>query len=194
MRIKVTTLKRKKAIPVKSYRCRAYQKLSEQQVQNRLCDDCKAKYPGTVFRNDLAGLNLSKAQRSVHQNNSHRGFPDWELYEGSGQFNGLVIELKKHGERLILKSDQKQPAIIFYEKLNNGSKIAIREERARKKGEWKDLHTQEQFEMLVKMRERGKAAFFACGIQDAVNLLDAYMEGTLNQKSETNEDYIFKIN
>ena len=62
---------------------------------------------------------------------------------------GLMIELKKEGTRIFKK---------------DGTLVA-------------DEHIREQFDMLAELRNRGYAAEFACGFDEAKKLIDDYMEG-----------------
>ena len=62
---------------------------------------------------------------------------------------GLMIELKKEGTRIFKK---------------DGKLVS-------------DEHIREQFDMLMDLRQRGYAAEFACGFDEAKKLIDDYMKG-----------------
>ena len=74
-----------------------------------------------------------------------RGLPDIEIFEPHGKYAGLFIELKKTDRKL-----------------------------KKKDGSWIDEHTQEQFEILEKLKTKGYYATFAIGLQEAIKIIDNY--------------------
>lgn len=83
---------------------------------------------------------------------------------------GLYLELKKDGTKLIRDKDAR--------------KILKGELKLRKKGDWWDLHTEEQALMLEQLRQRGYRAEFAVGFDEAKRIIDEYLKGYKNEKIE----------
>jgi hypothetical protein len=112
----------------------------------------KYQYPSVLFRFDMAGLNLSKAQAGQNkQIQCLRGYPDLFILEPKklpdGRYvPGIFIEIKKEGE--ILK---------------------------RKNGNWASEHLQEQWETMQRLEKKGYLCAFAVGFQEARDLIDQYL-------------------
>jgi len=75
---------------------------------------------------------------------------------------GLYIELKRDDVQLIRSKD--------------ATKITKDDYKLRKKGDWYDLHTEEQANMLGALRKEGYCAEFAVGFNEAVKLIDNYVK------------------
>lgn len=140
----------------------------------------KKYYGRAEFRVDLAGLNLSKAQAGKAKAvNKRTGWPDLEIYEPSGEYSGLCIELKVKGTKIRRIKDAKKPIIKEYKKIRSGRtwhKIAIRENFRRLKGMYQDAHIQEQGEQLARLRKRGRVAGFGVGMEGLLTAIDYYFE------------------
>lgn len=138
-------------------------------------------HPAIEYRVDFAGSNLSEAQARKNQTvNKRRGWMDIEIYDGSGEYCGLCIELKKNGERIRLKSDSKIFALIKYRRVKNKltrktERVAVRESFKRKAGDYANLHLQEQGETLERMRERGRIAGFGIGVINTLWAIESYL-------------------
>lgn len=133
-------------------------------------------YPRAEYRVDLAGLNLSKAQAGKAKAvNKRRGWHDFEIYENSGEYTGLCLELKVFGTKIRRDRDATKPLKIG-EKKSKFGKIILRENFRRRKGMYWDQHIQEQGEQLERLRERGKVAGFAVGIEGLLAAIDYYFE------------------
>lgn len=115
----------------------------------------RSKYPDVIYHFDLAGLNLSKAQAGMMKGiQGKRGWPDLAILQPrtiDGQhYNGAFIELKPEGTKL-----------------------------QKRNGDFATPHLTEQADMIVDLSLRGYFAYFACGYDNAINIIDWY----LNMKS-----------
>lgn len=126
-------------------------KNTEAIVQRQVCDYLRYQYRGTIFRSDQAGVNqTSRYARGISTVlQSHRGYPDLFVAEPRGEFHGLYLELKADGVRVWLK---------------NGTLTT-------------DKHIREQADVLVKLRIKGYAAYFARGFDEAKAIIDWFMAG-----------------
>lgn len=125
--------------------------MTEEEVQIRLSQHIAIRYPKALFHNDFGsgvklGWTRAKRQKAM---NIHRGFPDLQICEPIGKWNGCFLELKKDGVRIVKK---------------DGKLV-------------KDEHIQEQAEFIEKLRERGYYADFAIGLKDSIRKVDDYMNG-----------------
>lgn len=133
-------------------------------------------YPKVEFRVDLAGLNLSKAQAGKAKAvNKRRSWPDTEIYDPSGEYTGLCLELKVMGTKIRRTKDATKPLLIGYKKTKFG-KVPIRENHRRRKGMYFNLHIDEQGHQLARLRDRGRVAGFAVGVVSLLSAIDYYFE------------------
>ena len=115
----------------------------------------KCQYPTVLFRFDLAGLNLSKAQAGMNKAiQCMRGYPDLFIMEPRGENAGLFLEIKAEGTR-IYKAGK------FHVQCG---------------GEMATDHLAEQAETLNKLRAKGYACYFAVGFDDARYRIDQYLK------------------
>lgn len=119
----------------------------EENIQIRVCEYLKLKYPAVVFYCDLASgmrLPIHIAAKNKKMRSS-RGIPDLFIAKVIGDNCGLFIELKAESARLkgggIVKSD----------------------------------HHEEQEGVMSKLRSEGYIAEFACGFDEAIKLIDTYL-------------------
>jgi hypothetical protein len=123
--------------------------MSEQQLQETVCNYLKNKYPDVLFRSDLGGIRLSLGQATkVKRVQQSRAWPDLQICEARLGYHGLFIELKKDGARVRLKNGELST----------------------------DHHIQEQEAVLIKLRQRGYIAEFAVGYDEAIALINGYLE------------------
>ncbi len=122
--------------------------MSEKDLHILVCKYIKTKYPGVLFNSDMSGVKLTKGQ-AAHASalRSSKGFPDIVIYEPRKRWNGLFIELKREGTRIYKK---------------DGSTVS-------------DKHIVEQSLMLESLSERGYYADFAVGYDEAIGLIDKYL-------------------
>ena len=158
--------------------------MKESTLQCHVADYLRLQYPHVLFHSDYgSGIRLTPGQARIQsrQNGGRRAWPDLFIAEGRGYFvtrgdkppafgnfvctvgetdlyicNGLFIELKRDGERILKKKD-----------LTYASE-----------------HIKEQAEMLNELQERGYAAFFAVGFDQAKQIIDGYLGGPATEKVE----------
>ena len=143
---------------------------SEADLQVQVADYLRLQYPNVMFHSDFGSgikLTMGQAIKQKRQNGGRKSWPDMFLAEPivrdseTGQFykgnyypakqvyNGLFIELKRQGTRIYKK---------------DGTLTA-------------NEHIQEQAKMLEELRKRGYMAEFACGFDEAKEIIDMYLEG-----------------
>lgn len=109
----------------------------------------KTFYHGRQFRVSPFGLNLSNAQAAtLKSHNLRAGWHDMEVYEPSGLYSGLCLELKKKGVRV-----------------------------KNKKGNFASQHLADQYHNILQMRRCTKAAGFTVGLEDTIKAIDLYFCG-----------------
>lgn len=130
----------------------------EQHDHKSLCDYMKLRYKGCLWRSDMSGLPLAKSVAATYWRDfaEYRSMPDWCCYvHFKDLFVGLQIEIKVHGFDLMGVLNGKA-----------GSKEM-------------QQHHQEQLEMIYKFRDLAWCAGFCVGYDNCKGLLDAYMNGDL---------------
>lgn len=139
----------------------------ERDLQTKVADYLRLQYPKAIFHSDYgSGVKLTVRQATIQkrQNGGRRGWPDMFIAEPAprcidGSWNyewhGLFIELKKEDTRI-----------------------------KKKDGTWASDHIAEQAEMLSRLRERGYAAEFAVGFDEAKKIIDEYLGGPQQEKVE----------
>lgn len=122
---------------------------SEEILHEEVARYIRLLYPKVIFNSDMSGIKLSMFQsKKAAKLRSSRAFPDLVVYEPVDNYKGLFIELKADGVKIFKK---------------DGSLVA-------------NKHIKEQAEMIEKLREKGYAAYFACGIDEAVKIIDDYLK------------------
>ena len=74
-------------------------------IVNQLSRWLQLQYPDVIFRFDVAAgarLSIGMAIRNKKMNPFH-GFPDLLILEPRGKYHGLLLEIKKDGEKLFNK-------------------------------------------------------------------------------------------
>lgn len=122
---------------------------SEETLHEEVARYIRFLYPKVIFNSDMSGIKLSMFQaKKAAKLRSSRAFPDLVIYEPVDNYKGLFIELKADGVKVFKK---------------DGSLVA-------------NKHIKEQAEMIEKLREKGYAAYFACGIDEAIKIIDDYLK------------------
>ena len=123
--------------------------MSEKTLHRAVCDYLRYQYPGVLFNSDLAGsMKLTIGQAMAMKNlRSNRGFPDISIYEPRKGYHGLFIEIKVEGTKLLNKS--LQPATP---------------------------HINEQYEVLIALREKGYKCEFGVGFDECKKIIDEYLK------------------
>lgn len=121
--------------------------MSEAIEHEMLCNYIKVNYPEVVFLSDASGLKMTMGQAVKWSRlKSHRGIPDLIILYPSSGYHGLMIELKRTGEKIYKKD-----------------------------GSLKTDHLKEQNEVLKILESIGYVARFAIGFDEARKLVDEYM-------------------
>lgn len=113
----------------------------------------RAQYPNVIFRTDFsAGIKLSIGQAVAHKAlQSCKKFPDITIYHGNNKYHGLLIELKKTGEKLF-----KKDGVTF-----------------------KTEHLEQQNNVHKELLKSNYYATFAIGFDEAKNIIDNYFKNNL---------------
>lgn len=122
----------------------------EESVQMRIVKYLREQYPDVLYRADTtAGMSLSigQAVKMKRLGGNSRNWPDFFIAEVNSEYSGLFLELKRDGVK-IFKAD--------------GSL-------------YKNEHHESQYETLLKLREKGYAANFAIGFEDAKSQIEKYL-------------------
>lgn len=142
---------------------------SEAELQVQVADYLRLQYPEVMFHSDFGSgikLTMGQAIKQKRQNGGRRAWPDMFVAEpkevartefedkeksialsfGHCRF-GLFIELKKAGTRIYKK---------------DGTLVA-------------NEHIREQFDLLEQLRRKGYEAKFACGFDEAKEIIDNYL-------------------
>ena len=123
---------------------------SEADLQVQVADYLRLQYPSVMFHSDFGSgikLTMGQAIKQKRQNGGRRAWPDMSLAEPRGKYHGAYIELKKAGTKIFTKK---------------GTLVA-------------NEHIREQFDVLEQLRKRGYMAEFACGFDEAKEIIDKYL-------------------
>lgn len=121
---------------------------TESQEHSELCKWLKKVYPNVMFNTDMSGLRLSPGvAKKAKSLRSHNGFPDLFIIEPKGAYSGLFIELKRRGEKLLMK-DGRTPI---------------------------SDHVAEQFAIKLELKKRGFRSEFAIGAEQAKSIINNYL-------------------
>ena len=123
--------------------------MSERTLHRAVCDYIRLQYPDVIFNTDLSGATKLTVGQAVALKSlrSGRGFPDIVIYEARNDYHGLFLELKQERTRL-------------YNKKFVGA----------------TPHIEEQIQMLEKLNDKGYAACFAVGFDEAKTIIDNYLK------------------
>lgn len=131
--------------------------MTEAAIYEALARYINLQYPGLVYHFDLSGVNNpSKYSRAMYSRLNGRAYPDLfvavtMLIPGTvSAYHGLFIEIKREGTRLVKRD-----------------------------GTWADKHVEEQAAMLDALNREGYAAVFGVGLDQCIEIIDAYMKGTM---------------
>lgn len=141
--------------------------MTELELQAQVADYIRLKYPSVIFHSDFGSgikLTMGQAIKQKRLNGGRRAWPDLFIaeptcYENCGAdiwTHGLFIELKRQGTKIYRK---------------DGRLVA-------------NEHIREQFDMLEQLRQRGYMAEFACGFDEAKEIIDGYLGGPAEEEVE----------
>lgn len=123
--------------------------MSEALEHEMLCNFIKTNYPEVVFLSDASGIKMTMGQAMKWSRlKSHRGIPDLIILAPRGIYHGLMIELKRTGEKIYMKDG-----------------VTLKTD-----------HLKEQDIVLKKLRACGYYAKFAVGFEEAKKIIEKYME------------------
>lgn len=170
--------------------------MTELELQAQVADYLRLQYHNVLFHSDFgSGIKLTKGQavKQKRLQGGRRAWPDMFIsepkcisvregydHEPEGAHfygrltpnialyvcHGLYIELKKDGEKLY------------------PGKRATRTFLAMDNKRYKTEHLQRQANMLVLLRQRGYAAYFAVGFDEAKKIIDEYLGGPAKEEVE----------
>jgi hypothetical protein len=159
--------------------------MREIDLQQQVADYIRLKYPSVIFHSDFGSgikLTMGQAIKQKRLNGGRRSWPDMflaEPYIPKAYCRELTEEERKEAEEKLGDLDGIACAKFLYSYY--GLFIELKREGTRifkKDGKLvADEHIREQFDMLHDLRQRGYAAEFACGYEEAVALIDDYMRG-----------------
>jgi hypothetical protein len=117
----------------------------------------KLQYPNILYHFDLGGYNLSKSAAGMNKAiQKEPGFPDLFIIRPEVSHDSLYSKCHYHGLFIELKAD--------------GVKLS------NKKGEPATDHLRIQWEYIKKLRNLGYKAEFAVGINEAIRIIDNYLQ------------------
>lgn len=122
--------------------------MSEALEHSMLCSYMRTNYPHVVFLSDASGIKMTMGQAIKWKGmRSGNGIPDLIILQPRGIYHGLMIELKKTGEKIVKKD-----------------------------GTYKSDHLKEQADVLSKLDAQGYYATFALGYEEAKKIIIEYMK------------------
>jgi len=158
--------------------------MSEKDIVKNIAIYLQTAFPDAIYRFDIAAdlvLTMGQARRNktLHPK---RGYPDLFIAESKRGRSGLYIELKIAGTKLLRSKDAK--------------KILKGDNKKRFAGSWYDLHIEEQAETLKRLHNKNYYATFACGYDQAVEIIDWYLgkSSRIPDRPETLEAKVIRSN
>lgn len=126
-------------------------KQPETEIYKALSKYMRLKHPNVVFRFDFAaGTKMTVGQATRHKSiNPHRGYPDLFIAEPRGGYCGMFLEIKAMGSSPYKK---------------NGGLVS-------------NIHIQEQYLRLLELATKGYRSYFAVGIDECIDKIEAYLGG-----------------
>ena len=146
---------------------------SEADLQVQVADYLRLQYPSVMFHSDYGSgikLTMGQAIKQKRQNGGRRAWPDMLLAEPRdvvvGQkpvmITGILCQQDITEHRCGLFIELKRPGTRIYKK--DGTLVA-------------NEHIREQFDLLEQLRHKGYVAEFACGFDEAKEIIDRYLGG-----------------
>lgn len=173
--------------------------MTESDLQIQVAEYLVRQYPDVMFHSDFGSgtkLTPGQAKKQKRQNGGRRAWPDMTIAEAKVIIPRDPVEANKYSQNHWVifpyqKGEIKRPAAVFMAGLylelkkegtklirdKDARKILKGETKLRKRGDWWDLHTEEQALTLEKLRERGYCAEFAIGFDEAKKIIDEYLGG-----------------
>ena len=140
--------------------------MTELELQTMVADYLRLQYPNVLFHSDFGSgikLTMGQAAKQKRLQGGRRAWPDMFIAEPRSvrrgedkyYYDGLFVELKRDGTRLVKKN-----------------------------GEPANDHIKEQLDLLAELSLRGYAACFAVGFDDAKKIIDEYLGGPVKEGVE----------
>lgn len=121
---------------------------SEATIHTQLCNYVRLRYPDVIFTSESAGVRLTMGQAvKAKKLRSSSKLPDFWMPEPRGGYHGLFLEIKRDREEIYTKTGM------------------LRD----------DKHTQAQAVILDRLAIKNYKAMFACGLDEAIEIVDKYM-------------------
>jgi hypothetical protein len=131
--------------------------VSEELITEILANYLRMFYPDVIYHIDFgSGTKLTKGQAVKQAKLNKRGYPDLFIAEPRNGYQGMFLELKKEGVRLV-----KRDGVT-----------------------WASDHIREQAEVLAQLGERGYWTDFAVGYDNAVELIQQYLGAPARDSGE----------
>ena len=153
--------------------------MKESELQVQVADYLRLRYPNVLFHSDYgSGVKLTIRQAVIQkrQNGGRRAWPDLFIANpkaGTLRFGPFITEYDEEGDIKSIRQDATAPETIrfglFLELKREGTRLK------KKNGEWASDHVAEQAGVLEDLRKRGYKAEFACGFDEAKELIDDYL-------------------
>ena len=148
---------------------------SEADLQVQVAGYLRLQYPDVIFHSDYGSgvkLTMGQAIKQKRQNGGRRAWPDLFIAEPRGV--KASCKVMQSEDRVIRESHFiEQKYGLFIELKKAGTKIFT------KKGTLvSNEHIREQFDMLEQLRRKGYVAQFACGFDEAKEIIDNYLGRT----------------
>jgi len=121
--------------------------MSEYNTHKAVADYLKMQYPKVIFTSDSSGIRLTigNAKKMLALKASYK-IPDLLILNPNGKYHGLIIEIKREGEKIYLKNGE----------LSNSK------------------HLQAQFKTLQILESVGYKAVFGVGFDQCRKIIDEY--------------------
>lgn len=122
----------------------------EKIIHQQVCDYLKLQYPNVIFTSDASGAKMSigMAMELKRKRCVNYKIPDLLILQPTKDYKGLFLEIKKSSDDIFTK-----------------------------KGELRDSeHIQAQFKTIQRLNDLGYCSAFACGFNDAKQLIDNYFK------------------
>ena len=125
--------------------------MTEKIIHQQVCDYLNLQYPNVIYTSDASGMRVSIGLRMELKRKRCKRFviPDLIILHPSNGWHGLILEIKKDGEKLIKKD-----------------------------GEFKKGHISEQADTIGELTGLGYCAMFGIGFSDCKKIIDGYFKTT----------------
>lgn len=152
--------------------------MTESELQVKVAEYLVENYPDVLFHSDFgSGIKMTKGQamKQKRQNGGRRGWPDMFIAEHcllKVTERAPFTEINYQSQAVTLNGDIAWYAHgLFLELKKAGTRLK------KKNGDWASSHIAEQADVLEQLRQRGYAAEFAVGFDEAKRIIDNYLGG-----------------